>query len=146
MPAQIEHIVQFVSNNDVSNMNTLVAIRKFKQLNNQSDPFSIYPLLRTQNMESQTWCSRITSNQCQSVPFCLFYHAVGRWTSHGHGLIISCASWFSFISIITKIFHRNFNCILLIHDHDFNNNLCLTALFNTYKCYWVCSSCCLLDI
>jgi hypothetical protein len=48
VPAQIEHIVQFVSNNDISGVNTLVAVRKFKRLNNQSDPFSIYPLLRTQ--------------------------------------------------------------------------------------------------
>lgn len=48
LPAQIEHIVQFVSNNDNTSVNTLVAVRRFKRLNNQSDPFSIYPLLRTQ--------------------------------------------------------------------------------------------------
>jgi hypothetical protein len=48
LPAQIEHIVQFVSNNDISGVNTLVAVRRFKPLDNQSDPFSIYPLLRTQ--------------------------------------------------------------------------------------------------
>jgi hypothetical protein len=48
VPAQIEHIVQFVSNNDASGVNTLVAVRRFKRLNNHSDPFSIYPLLRTQ--------------------------------------------------------------------------------------------------
>lgn len=48
VPAQIEHIVQFVSNNDISGMTTLVAVRRFKRHNNQSDPFSIYPLLRTQ--------------------------------------------------------------------------------------------------
>ena len=48
LPAQIEHIVQFVSNNNLSAVNTLVAVRRFKQLNNHSDPFSIYPLLRTQ--------------------------------------------------------------------------------------------------
>lgn len=46
LPAQIEHIVQFVSNNE--GVNTLVAVRRFKRLNNHSDPFSIYPLLRTQ--------------------------------------------------------------------------------------------------
>lgn len=48
VPAQIEHIVQFASNNDISGVNTLVAVRRFKRLNNQSDPFSIYPLLQTQ--------------------------------------------------------------------------------------------------
>jgi hypothetical protein len=48
LPSQIEHIVQFVSNNDISSVNTLVAIRRFKRRNNQSDPFSKYPLLRTQ--------------------------------------------------------------------------------------------------
>jgi hypothetical protein len=46
LPARIEHIVQFVSNNNI--LNTLVAIRRFKQHNIRSDPFSIYPLLRTQ--------------------------------------------------------------------------------------------------
>jgi len=48
VPAQVQHIVQFVSNNNTSSVNTLVAIRRFKGLNNQSDPFLIYPLLRTQ--------------------------------------------------------------------------------------------------
>ena len=46
LPARIEHIVQFVSNNNI--LNTLVAIRRFKRHNIQSDPFSIYPLLQTQ--------------------------------------------------------------------------------------------------
>jgi hypothetical protein len=46
LPAQIEHFVQFVSNN--SGVNTMVAVRRFKRLNNHSDPFSTYPLLRTQ--------------------------------------------------------------------------------------------------
>ena len=46
LPAQIEHIVRFVSNNNISSM-TLVAVRRFKQFN-RSDPFSFYPLLRTQ--------------------------------------------------------------------------------------------------
>ena len=45
LPAQIEHIVQFVPNNNLSDVNTLVAVRRFKRLNNHSDPFSIYPLL-----------------------------------------------------------------------------------------------------
>ena len=45
LPAQIEHIVQFVSNNDISGVDTMVAVRRFKHLNNQSDPFSNYPLL-----------------------------------------------------------------------------------------------------
>ena len=31
------------------------------------------------SMESWTWRSWTTSGQCYSVPFCLFYHAVGRW-------------------------------------------------------------------
>jgi hypothetical protein len=48
LPAQIEHIVQFVSDNDLSGVNTLVAVRRFKRLSNHSDPFSNYPLLRTQ--------------------------------------------------------------------------------------------------
>jgi hypothetical protein len=48
LPSRIEHIIQLVSNNDISSVNTLVAIRRFKRRNNQSDPFSKYPLLRTQ--------------------------------------------------------------------------------------------------
>lgn len=48
VPARIEHIVQFVSDNDVI---TLVAARRFTKHDSLSDPFSGYPLLRT-----QIWC------------------------------------------------------------------------------------------
>jgi hypothetical protein len=37
LPARIEHIVQFVSNNNI--LNTMVAVRRFKRHNNRSDPF-----------------------------------------------------------------------------------------------------------
>jgi len=47
LPAQIEHIIRFVSNDDISSVNTLVAVRRFRRFN-RSDPFSFYPLLRTQ--------------------------------------------------------------------------------------------------
>jgi hypothetical protein len=50
-PARIEYIVQFVSDNDSSNLTTLVAARRFKKYNTLSDPFSGYPLLQT-----QIWC------------------------------------------------------------------------------------------
>jgi hypothetical protein len=47
MPAQIEHIVQFVSKDDISSVKTFVAVRRFKRHDTQ-DPFSVYPLLQTQ--------------------------------------------------------------------------------------------------
>ena len=48
LPARIEYIVQFVFDNDISSLITLVAVRRFKRHNTSSDPFSGYPLLRTQ--------------------------------------------------------------------------------------------------
>lgn len=48
MPAQIEHIVQFVSKDDISSVKTFVAVRRFKRHDTLSDPFSVYPLLQTQ--------------------------------------------------------------------------------------------------
>ena len=100
LPARIEHIVQFVSNNI---LNTMVAIWRFKWHNNGSDLFSFYSLLQT-----QIWWS------CELGDlFCLFYNVVGRWTCHGHGLFILCASSFHLFSITTKIFHRNFKCSMI---------------------------------
>ena len=46
LPAQIEHIIWFVSNDNISSV-TLVAVQRFKWFN-WSDPFSFYPLLQTQ--------------------------------------------------------------------------------------------------
>ena len=61
---------------------------------------SVWPILllsiaSNSSMESWTWRSWTISSPCYSVPFCPFYHAVGGWTSHGCGLIISCTSSFS---------------------------------------------------
>ena len=98
--ARIEHIIQFVSNNI---LNTMVAIWRCKWHNNGSDPFSFYSLLQT-----QIWWSCELGNL-----FCLFYNVVGRWTCHGHGLFISCASSFPLFSIATKIFHKDFKCSMI---------------------------------
>ena len=48
LPAWIEYIVQFVSENNISSVTTLVAVWQFKQHDTQSDLFSNYPLLQTQ--------------------------------------------------------------------------------------------------
>ena len=72
----------------------------------QHSVWSVFNLSIASNsdMESWTWQSRTTSSNCHPVPFCLFYHVVGRWTSHGHGFVISCVSSFPLLSIVTKIF------------------------------------------
>jgi hypothetical protein len=61
-PARIKYIVQFVSDNDSSNLTTLVAARRFKKYNTLSDPFSGYPLLQT-----QIWCPKLGSLKLHSV-------------------------------------------------------------------------------
>jgi hypothetical protein len=48
LPARIEFIVQFASDDDISSLITLVAARRFKKYDTLSDPFSGYPLLHTQ--------------------------------------------------------------------------------------------------
>lgn len=48
LPARIEYIVQFVSENDISSITTLVAVQQFKRRDTRSDPFASYPLLQTQ--------------------------------------------------------------------------------------------------
>ena len=48
LPAHIEHIVQFVSNDDILSVITLVAVQRFKPHNTHSDPFSPYLLLQIQ--------------------------------------------------------------------------------------------------
>jgi len=62
VPARIEYILQFVSDNDVSSLITLVAARRFTKHDSLSDPFSGYPLLRT-----QIWCPEPGSLELHSV-------------------------------------------------------------------------------
>lgn len=48
LPARIEHIIQLAFDDSISSLTTLIATRRFKRRVTGSDPFSSYPLLRTQ--------------------------------------------------------------------------------------------------
>jgi hypothetical protein len=62
LPARIECIVQYVSDDDNSSIITLVAVRRFKRPDTASDPFSRYPLLRT-----QIWSPEVGDLELHSV-------------------------------------------------------------------------------
>ena len=87
------------------------------------------------NMESRSWRSGTTSSQCHSVPFCLFYHTVGRWTSHGHGLIISSTSWLLCITIVTKISIGILNVALIYFIWEIKLHTCCWYDWNRFPQY-----------
>jgi hypothetical protein len=107
LPAQIEHIVQFVSDNDLSGINTLVAVRRFKRLDNHSDLFSSYPLLRT-----QIWSRELGALELHPVSAiqCHFACSTILWEGEKVMVMVSLSRVRPdcLITIITKNFHRNF--------------------------------------
>ena len=109
LPAQIEHIVQFVSNDDIPGVNTLVALRRFKRLSNHSDPFSNYPLLQT-----QIWRGDLGALELHPVSAiqCHFACSTIRWEGEQVMVMVSLSRVHpdSLITIVTKFFHRNFKC------------------------------------
>ena len=73
LPAQIEYIVQFVSDNNFSNLTTLVATQRSKKYNTSSDPFSSYPLLQT-----QIWCPSLELHSVNTIQ-CHFASSTMLW-------------------------------------------------------------------
>ena len=110
LPARIEHIIQFVSNNNI--LNTMVAVRRFKRHNNRSDPFSIYPLLRT-----QIWSRELGDLELHPVTAIQCHFACSNMLWEGE-LVMAMVSLsrvrLHFLSFqVTKIFHRNFKCSMI---------------------------------
>ena len=81
LPARIEHIIQFVSNNNI--LNTLAVVRRFKWHNNQSDPFSIYPLLQT-----QIWSCELGNLELHLVTANLCYFARSSMLWEGEQVMV----------------------------------------------------------
>ena len=123
-PAQIEHIVQFFSNNDISGVNTLVAVRRFKRLNIQSDPFSVYPLLRT-----QMWSRELDALELHPVSAiqCHFACSAMLWEGEQVMVMVSLSRVRpDFLSFQSSL--KNFIGILNVHylprfPADFFNNI-----------------------
>jgi hypothetical protein len=111
LPAQIEHIVQFVCNHDSTSVNTLVAVRRFQQLNDHSDPFLIYPLLRT-----QIWSGELGALELYPVNAiqCHFACSTMLWKGEQVKVMVSLSRvrphFLSFQSIVTKKFRRYLKC------------------------------------
>jgi hypothetical protein len=116
LPARIEHIVQFVSNNNI--LNTMVAVRRFKR-HNRSDPFSIYPLLRT-----QIWSRELGDLELHPVTAiqCHFACSTMLWEGEQVMVMVSLSRVrpHFLLSIVTKIFHRNFKCKVISYLRPIN--------------------------
>lgn len=123
-PAQIEHIVQFVSKDNVSGVNTLVAVRRFKRLTNKSDPFSMYPFLRT-----QIWSRELGFLELHPVSAiqCHFACSTMLWEGKHVMVMVSlsrvCLEFLSFHSFITKISVGILNVALIAPIRFFLNNI-----------------------
>jgi hypothetical protein len=110
-PAQIEHIVQFVSEDDVSSVKTFIAARRFKQTHTQSDPFSVYPLLRT-----QIWSPALGSLELHPINTiqCHFARSTMLWEGEKVMVMVSlsrvCSHSVSFQSSL-RFFKGNLNTL-----------------------------------
>jgi hypothetical protein len=112
LPARIEYIVQFVSDDDISSLVTLVAVRRFKRQLTSSDPFSGFPLLRT-----QIWSPDLGNLELHSVNAiqCHFACSTMLWEGVKVMVAVSLSRVRSFSFNLTLSWLKLFEGILILN-------------------------------